>query len=75
VNNFDPEDKSLTIGHPQVAQVDLLRSFGTTDYEAIWQQLAQYLDVYKIQTSRAAATYSYRWSDPDYQNKQIEVLK
>lgn len=74
-NNFDPEDKSLTIGHPQVAQVDLLRSFGTTDYEVIWQQLAQHLDVYKIQTSRASATYSYRWSDPDYQNKQIEVLK
>jgi hypothetical protein len=30
-NGFDPEDKSLTIGHPQVAQVDLIRSFGTTD--------------------------------------------
>ena len=74
-NNFDPEDKSLTIGHPQVAQVDLLRSFGTTDHEAVWQQLAQHLDVYKIQTSRASATYNYRWSDPDYQNKQIEVLK
>jgi hypothetical protein len=74
-NNFDPEDKSLTIGHPQVAQVDLMRSFGTTDYKSIWQQLAQHLDVYKIQTSCAAATYSYRWSDPDYQDKQIEVLK
>lgn len=74
-NNFDPDDKSLTIGHPQVAQVDLIRSFGTTNYETIWQQLAQHLDVYKIQTSDAAATYSYRWSDPDYKNQQIEVLK
>ena len=26
-NNFDPDDKSLTIGHPQVGQVDLYRSF------------------------------------------------
>ena len=74
-NNFDPEDKSLTIGHPQVAQVDLMRSFGTVSYEIIWQQLARHLDVYKIQTSRASATYSYRWSDPDYKDKQVEVLK
>jgi len=27
VNGFDPEDKSLTIGHPMVAQVDLQKSF------------------------------------------------
>ena len=27
-NGFDPEDKSLTIGHPQIGQVDLVRSFG-----------------------------------------------
>ena len=74
-NNFDPADKTLTIGHPQVAQVDLLRSFGTQDYAIIWQQLAQHLDVYKIQTSSAEATYTYRWNDPDYMQQQIEALK
>jgi hypothetical protein len=74
-NNFDPQDSTLTIGHPKVAQVNLQRSFGTEDYLSIWQRLAQHLDVYKIQTSAAEATYSYRWSDPDYQTKQIGVLK
>jgi hypothetical protein len=59
-NNFDPEDKSLTIGHPKVAQVDLMRSFGTTDYREIWAQLYQYQDVYRISTSIARATYEYR---------------
>jgi len=29
-NGFDPDDRSLTIGHPQVGQVDLERSFGTS---------------------------------------------
>jgi hypothetical protein len=43
-NGFDPNDPSLTIGHPQVGQVDLQRSFGTTDYQAIWAQLAQQLE-------------------------------
>jgi hypothetical protein len=74
-NGFDPEDKSLTIGHPKVAQVNLARSFGTLDYNRIWQQLAQHLDVYKIRTSSAEATYSYCWSDADYADQQIRRLK
>ena len=73
-NGFDPEDKSLTIGHPKVAQVDLVRSFGTTDYKKIWAQLSQHQDVYRISTSVAQATYEYRWSDPDYDLQQIRKL-
>lgn len=74
-NNFDPEEKALTIGHPQVGQVDLARSFGATDHQTIWAVLSQHLDVYKIQTSTAEATYEYNWNDPDYMQQQIEVLK
>ena len=73
-NNFDPDDKSLTIGHPKVAQVDLVRSFGTVDYEKIWALLSQHQDVYRISTSMAHATYEYRWSDPDYDLQQIRKL-
>ena len=74
-NGFDPNDKSLTIGHPQVGQVDLRRSFGTTTYTEIWQQLSTKLDVYKIRTSLAEATYEYRWSDADYPEQQQRYLK
>ena len=74
-NGFDPDEPSLTIGHPQVGQVDLQRSFGTTDWEMIYSQLSQHQDVYKIRTSTAQATYEYRWSDPDYDLQQIRALK
>jgi hypothetical protein len=74
-NGFDPEDSSLTIGHPKVAQVDLMLSFGTADYRSIWAQLAQYQDVYKIQTTSAQATYTYSWRDPGYCEQQIKELK
>jgi len=74
-NGFDPDDKSLTIGHPQVGSVDLARSFGTEDYEKIWSLLSTHLDVYSIRTSSASATYNYRWSDPDYDLQQIKALK
>ena len=74
-NGFDPNDASLTIGHPQVGQVDLERSFGTQDYEKIWAQLAQHLDVYSVRTSTASAIYNYHWNDSDYMEQQIRSLK
>jgi hypothetical protein len=74
-NNFDPEDKSLTIGHPQVGQVDLKRSFGTEDYQQIWKQLNTRLNVHGIRTSDAEAVYEYQWSDADYMQQQIRKLK
>lgn len=74
-NRFDPEDKTLTIGHPKVGQVDLQQSFGTDGYHDIWQILNTHLDVYQIKTSHAQAIYKYNWSDKDYMGQQIQALK
>ena len=73
-NGFDPEDKSLTIGHPQVGQVDLQRSFGTDDYLSIWSKLTNRLNVTAIRTSTSQADYPYHWSDSDYPEQQIQLL-
>jgi len=74
-NGFDPEDPALTIGHPQVAQVDLMRSFGTEDYRLIWSQLNTRLNVTAVRTSRLTAKYPYHWSDADYAVLQQKELK
>jgi hypothetical protein len=73
-NGFDPNDPSLTIGHPQVGQVDLDRSFQSIDYRDIWQQLNIHLDVYQVRTSRCQATYDYRWDDADFVDQQIQII-
>lgn len=73
-NGFDPEDPSLTIGHPQVGQVDLIRSFGTEDYREIWAQLNTHLNVTAIETSGASAEFPYNWHDSDYIERQIKIL-
>jgi hypothetical protein len=65
-NGFDPKDPTLTIGHPQVGQVDIKRSFGTQDFHTVWARLAQSLDVRSIETSQAACEYPYHWKDIDY---------
>ena len=74
-NGFDPEDRSLTIGHPQVGQVDLRRSFGTEDYQQIWQQLNTRLNVVAVRTSQASAVYDYSWSDADYMQQQLRKMQ
>ena len=74
-NGFDPNDKSLTIGFPQCGQVDLERSFGSTNYQEIWPQLDSHLNVHAIRTSDASVTYDYNWTDPDYQEQQIQRLE
>lgn len=75
VNGFDPEDPGLTIGHPQVGQVDLQRTFGTMKYQEIWVALNKHLDVYSISTTDHKAVYDYHWSDPDYIDRQVDIIK
>ena len=74
-NKFDPDDKSLTIGHPQVGQVDLRRSFDTDRPQRIWKKMSSYLNVHSIKTTKNKAVYEYKWSDPDYMEQQIKLLK
>lgn len=74
-NGFNPEDKSLTIGHPQVGQVDLIRSFSTKDYKQIWSMLNTHLNVMSISTSNASQEYQYTWKDSDFMNRQIEKIQ
>lgn len=73
-NNFDPEDKSLTIGHPKVGQVDLSSSFGSENFTEIWKQLNTNLDVYSLETSDARAVYDYHWSDVDFVDRQVKII-
>jgi hypothetical protein len=73
-NNFEPDDPALTIGHPQIGQVDLFQSFGTDDFRVIWKILNTHLDVWSVETSDFCAIYDYHWSDPDYPQKQIDII-
>jgi len=74
-NGLDPQDPALTIGHPQIGQVDLQRTFGTTDYQKVWNIMQKHLDVRSVCTSDASATYDYHWSDPDFVSRQIKIIE
>lgn len=74
-NDFDPENRALTIGHPQIGQVDLLRSFGTEDHLGIWSVLNNHLDVHSIKTSTESAEYLYHWSNADFIDQQVQKIQ
>jgi hypothetical protein len=73
-NGFNPEDPELTIGHPQIGQVDLDRTFGGQEFEKILRILHDHLDVVELRTACNSRQYMYNWHDSDYTQKQIDII-
>ena len=74
-NGVDAKDPRNSLGYLPIAQVDLQRSFGTTNVEEIWKLLESHLDIYAIEVDGIRAEYPEVWSDPDYTSQQIEKLQ
>ena len=74
-NGFDPADKKLALGFIKIGQCDLQKSFGTTDPQKVWTILSNYLDIYEIEIDGVSNKFNYVWSQPDFKNKQMEVMK
>lgn len=74
-NNKDPQDPKLSLGYLPLGQIDLQGSFGTTDYQTIWDLLGSHLDIYQIEVDGVSSTFEYCWSDTDYAQMQINMMK
>ena len=74
-NGVDYTNPKLSLGYLPIASVDLQSSFGTNNAQKIWKTLGDYLDIYQIEVNGVVATYDYSWSDADYQQKQINLLR
>jgi len=74
-NNLDPENSKLSLGYLPIGQVDLLGSFGTTNYQKIWKVLGNYLDIYRVEVDGVSAQYDYCWSDDNYKQQQIDRMR
>ena len=74
-NGRDPNDINLSLGYLPIGQVDLLKSFGTTDPIKIRETMGKYLDIYRIEVDGVTGQFDYCWSDDDYQQQQIDSMK
>lgn len=74
-NNLDPQDPKLSLGYLPIGQVDLQRSFGTTDMFEIWEKLSSHLDIFSIEIDGVRNEFNYCWNDSDYQQQQIDMMR
>jgi hypothetical protein len=74
-NGLDPADPELSLGYLPLAQVALKESFGTTAGQEIWNILGTHLDIYKIEIDDVTQTFDYCWTDANYQQQQIDMLR
>ena len=74
-NGFDWNDPKLSLGYIKVGQVNLEKSFVTTDFFEIIKRLSDHLDIYQIKTDSATGTFDYVWSDDNYKQMQIDFLR
>jgi hypothetical protein len=74
-NRFDINDPKLCLGYIKIGQVNLKKSFGTEDFAEILKKLSTYLDIYQIHVDGITGTYDYVWSDDNYKQMQIDLLK
>lgn len=74
-NGVDSTDPRLSLGYLPIASVDIQSSFGTDNEQEIWKILGNYLDIYQIEVDGAVATYDYSWSDVDYHQRQMNLLR
>jgi len=74
-NGLDPQDPKLSLGHLPVGQVNLKQSFGTENYQDIWNILGTHLDIYSVEIKDTKAVYNYCWSDADYEQQQIDQMR
>jgi hypothetical protein len=74
-NGLDKNNTALSLGHLPIGQVLLKESFGTENWEEIWPMLEQHLDIYSVEVNGHKATYDYVWSDSEYNQLQIDMLR
>lgn len=74
-NDLDPTDPNLSLGYLPIGHVDLQRSFGTEDMFEIWDKLNSHLDIYSIEVNGARCVYDFCWSDVDYKQQQIDMMR
>jgi hypothetical protein len=74
-NGMDYNDPKLSLGYIKIGQVNLEKSFGTTDFFKMIDLISKHLDIFKIKIDNVECTFDYVWSDDNYKQMQIDFLR
>ena len=73
-NKLSPLDPKLSLGYLDLGYIEMQRSFGTNNPEAIWKLMSSYLNIESISINGHTRKYDYCWTDMDYVQRQINSL-
>lgn len=73
-NKLDYNNISLSLGYLPLGEIDL-SVFGSLNEIEIRRKLAKYADVYKIEVDGVSNTYNYCWTDANYKQQQVDMMK
>ena len=77
-NNYDWNDPKLALGYIKLGQVNLMESFGTENFEKVYEQLSKNLNITSIEIQgklNAKADFPHSVESPEYRQMQIDFLK
>lgn len=77
-NGYNWQDKKLCLGYAKIGQIDLDRSFGTTDFSKIYSIINKNLDITSIKVvgqDDVCCDYPYSLDDKNWKEIQIEKLR
>ena len=74
-NGYDWEDSKLSLGYIKLGQVDLEKSFGSTKFKDVYDQLKDNLDIMKITAGDVHCDYNYSLDSEDWKQIQLNELK
>ncbi len=74
-NGMDYNDPKLSLGYIKIGQVNLEKSFGTTDFFKIIDIISKHLDIHQIHVDGVTGIFDYVWSDDNYKQMQIDFLR
>jgi hypothetical protein len=74
-NNLNLDDPQLSLGYLPIGKINIEEAFGTTETSGVWEKLGKYLDIYSIEVDGVKNTFNYCWSDNNYKQQQIDIMK
>jgi hypothetical protein len=77
-NGYNWDDSQLALGYIKLGQVDLVESFGTSEFLKIYSQLVECLNISRIELVGAeniVTEYPYSLSDANWKELQITELR
>jgi hypothetical protein len=74
-NGYDWDEPKLSLGYIKLGQVDLDKSFGTSDFLPVYEKLKKNLNIRKISIQQTSCDFEYTLDSDNWKKIQMQALE